>query len=243
MSWNTRAPKLEDERRYQHLIEIHQLTQTWLNELAPKSPAAATESHRLERFIPPNLVQNLWLLEKVRLDQLAPQLESVIDATTVTEFLSHLEEDIWLVQMAVIDNALKNTSDPAGLTNLLEQTSWQYGKTIAEKNWPFFEANQKKLEEWNAISFFKALHASPLAGAHDFLIERQIPLECSFFWVKSPLARPSLKLNPQVFVLCQLYHQFLRGFFYGLSRSLTVEVTPTSLGNQKTWRINLLLSY
>jgi hypothetical protein len=238
MNWNTRNPKLEDERRYQRLVEIHQLTQTWLTELEPKTSATAEKSHRLERF-----VQNLWLLEKVRLDQLPPQLDSVIDATTVPEFLGHLEEDIWLVQMAVLDNALKNTSDPAGLINLLEQTSWQYGKTIAEKYWPAFEENQKKLNEWNAASFFKALNASPLSGVNHFLAERQTQNEFSFFWIKSPLAKPSLNLNSNVLVLCQLYHQFLRGFFYGLARSVVVEVTPTSLGSQKTWRINLLLSY
>jgi len=229
-TWNRRSPRYEEEQAYQSLIEIHHITQLWLKAIEPNPNATA---YRLERFVPPNLVQNLWLLQKLKLDELPPELESVVDANSVREFIEEMEETIWIVQSSVLENALQNTTDPIGLTNLLEQVTWEQGKKVAETRWPNFQSKD----------FFEALQDSPLWDKNAFLVERKTDSQVSFYWMKSPIAKASLKATPNVLILCQLYHQWIRGFFFGLSKSIQIEITPASLGGKKVWQINLLSSY
>ncbi len=240
-TWDRRDPKLEDDRRYQHILEIHHLTQIWLNEIAPeaKVSAGSPRLHRLERFIPPNLVQNLWLLEKLKLDKLLPDLSTMVDATSVSEFLDELEEMIWIVQLSVLNNALEHTTDAASLINSLEQITWQEGKIQAEAKW---NINQTRAE-LSISDIAKTLADSAIQKKDAFLFEQQNSHHCSFYWLTSPLSISSLNHHPSVLTLCQLYHQYMRGFFYGIEKSIKVDVTPSTLGQKRVWRITLLSTY
>lgn len=236
--WNLREPNFEEERRYFNLIELHKLTQGWLHEINPAEAAANT--HRLERVIRPELTQTLWLLEKVKLDQLPPDLSKMVDAQSVAQFLDELEETILIVQMTTLENAMDNTTDPVSLMNLLEKVSWKHGRALAERRWPHFTADHELMPE----NYFHALMDSPLwtqKAATDlpFLLERATPSACSFYWIQSPLAKPSLRISNRVMDLCQLYHELIRGFFYGLSRSLKIEIIPTLFNEQKVYHLTL----
>lgn len=238
MSWNLRNPTFEEERRYFNLIDLHKMTQAWLHEL---SPAEAHMAHRLERVIRPELAQNLWLLEKVKLDQLPPELSKMVDAQSVDEFLNELEETILIVQSTTLENAMEHTSDHIGLMNLLEKVSWKHGKALSERRWPNFSATDLK-------PYFQTLTDSPLwtqkspkksPSEVPFLLERTTQGLCTFYWLQSPHAKSSMRISARVMELCQLYHEFIRGFFYGLSRSLKVEIVPTLLHDQKVYHITL----
>jgi hypothetical protein len=236
--WNLRNPSFEEERRYFNLIDLHKLTQAWLHEINPAD--AANTTHRLERVIRPELAQNLWLLEKVKLDQLPPELSKMIDSQSVTEFLNELEETIFIVQSTTLENTLDHTTDHIGMMNLLEKVSWKYGRALAERRWPQF--NETHSDE--PQKFFQTLMDSPLwtqkhPGDLPFLLERVTSELCSFYWLHSPHATPSLRISARVMELCQLYHEMIRGFFYGLSRSLKVEIIPTLLNGQKVYHITL----
>ena len=236
-SWIARQPNFEEERRYLNLIELHRLTQVWLNELNPADAAANT--HRLDRVIRPEFSQNLWLLEKLKLDQLPPELAKMVDAQSVTDFLSELEETILIVQITTLENAMQNTADHISLMNLMEKISWKHGKLLAEKRWPQFMA---ATEAQAPIHYFQALKDSPLwttQATPPFLLERNTATLCSFYWLQSPLAKASLKISPRVLELSRLYHEMIRGFFYGLSRGLKVDITPALLNEHKAYHLNL----
>lgn len=227
--WHLRLPTFEEERRYLRLTSIHQLTQRWMLEIARKDDLGV---HTMERTAKPVLNQNLWLLEKIKLDELPPSLQDMVDAPTVTDFLNELEDLIWIVQSSNLENMLSNATDRISLINVLEKASWQTGKAYAEAKWPHFKAAQLQ-------SYFDAIEPSPIGGDRAFVLERNTEVECSFYWTKSPLAHPSLSRMKDVLVYCQLYHEWIRGFFYGLSRNLRVDILATQLGSHKTWKISL----
>jgi len=238
-SWNQRQPIFEEERRYFNLIDLHKLTQAWLHEL---NPADADTAHRLERVIRPELAQNLWLLEKIKLDQLPPELSKMVDAQSVGEFLNELEETVQIVQITTLENALDHTTDAVGLMNLLEKVSWKHGKSIAERRWPDFSGSD--LADREPKKYFQALTDSPLwtpsaKQEFPFLLERSTPSRCSFYWLQSPHSKSSLSISPRVMELCQLSHELIRGFFYGLSRSLKVDIVPTLLHERKVYHFTL----
>jgi hypothetical protein len=238
--WHERLPNFEEERRYLNFIDLHKMTEAWLQEI---SPTMVGNTHRLERVVPSELAQNLWLLEKVKLDQLAPELSKMIDAQSVSRFLSELEETILIVQSTTLENALQTTKDRISLLNLLEKVSWKHGKALAEKRWPDFTSQITDLETLSPIKYFQALMDFPLWNNDEpaFLLERTTPTLCSFYWLRSPQNVASLKLSPNMMELAQLYHEMIRGFFYGLSRSLKVEILPALLNDQKVYHITLHL--
>ena len=230
--WHERRTSLEDERRYLNLVETHGLTQVWLTEIAPSVDSEKQNLHRIERTLRPELSQSLWLLEKIKLDQLPPRLSTLIDSTTTEEFLSELEETIWIVQTTTLENAMEATADRIGLLNLLEKASWNYGKKVAEKRWPNFESR-------SPMDCFNAFLDSPLASPQGFLLESHHAKECSFYWLSSPLSRASILRSPVILELCRLHHEFMRGYFYTLCRNLRVHFTPSAFASTKTFRITL----
>ncbi|MBS1960106.1 MAG: hypothetical protein JST80_11580 [Bdellovibrionales bacterium] len=227
--WHQRLPNFEEERRYFRLIALHQLTQRWMREITPSGDG----TYRLERTARPELEQNLWLLEKIKLDVLPPDLHDIIDASKVSEFLVELEELIWIVQSSTLENMISNSKDRVSLINVLEKASWQTGKAYAESKWPHFHPSGLR-------SYFDAIEPSPLGGRGGFVLERATAEECGFYWMKSPLTLPSVARSPEILTHCQLYHEWIRGFFYGLSRNLRVDILPAQLGSNKSWKINLL---
>ena len=239
IAWNRRDSNLEDNRRYQNLLVIHQITQVWLNEIAPIEKESKNSTHRLERFIPPHLVQNLWLLEKLKLDQLSSNLSNMIDSTSVNHFLDELDEIIWIVQLSVLNNAIGGSSDPESLINSLEQITWQEGKKHAEMRW----GNQKLKHPLTLQQIYQTLQNSALQQPKAFLKEHETPKKLSFYWLTSPLSKNALTINPRADILCKLYHQFILGFFYGIEKALKIEVENSQLFNKEVWKFTLLLTY
>lgn len=226
--WHQRLPTFDEERRYSRLTAIHQLTQRWMKEITTEESA----TYRLERAARPELTQNLWLLEKIKLDVLPPELRDLVDASAVSEFLDELEELIWIVQSSTLENMLSHATDRVSLINVLEKASWQTGKAFAETKWPHFKVEDIR-------SYFDAIEPSPVGGHLSFVLERITDQECSFYWMRSPLQHTSISRSPEVMPHCQLYHEWIRGFFYGLSRNIRVDIFPTQLAGRRTWKINL----
>ena len=234
-AWHERVPTYEEERRFYHLIDLHGITQAWLKELLPHQAESDTRLYRMERISRPELAQNLWLLEKLKLDQLPPRLSEVVEGSTVEEFLTELEETIWLVQLSTLENAMEHSKDREGLLNVLDRVTWSYAKSLAEKRWPHFS-------ETAPMKCFKAFEASPLTSKKGFLLESYNASSCSFYWLDSPHARESLARSPLLANLNSLLFEFIRGYFYGLSRSVRVEIAPTPLQELKTARITVTVT-
>jgi hypothetical protein len=229
--WNERIPTLEEERRYQKLIQLHGLTHSWMKEMG--EPA----SYRLERASKPELSQTLWLLEKIKLDELPPQLSDLVDGATVSQFLDELQETILIVQLTTLENVLENSPEKTSVLNLLERVSWSYSKTLAESTW----SDSKILTPEQT---FSALKAHPLAEkpAPAFLLESWNAHELSFHWLNSPLGKDSLKRSPFVKELCQIQLESLRGYVYGVNRTLAMTVEEARVGPKPSFRIQLSVS-
>ncbi len=231
-AWHERNPKFEEDRKYLNLLQLHGLTQAWLKEIDPSEDTGAHRLHRLERTRKPVLAQNLWFLEKLRMDQLPPSLSSLLDGSSAQDFLKDLEENIWIIQFSVFENAMEHTLDRASLTNLLEKITWSHAKRLSEERWP----DLKKPSPYECYQIFQY---SPLQLGASSLLESNHPHFCSFFWLNSPLSNPSLNRSPLIREFCHIHFQFIQGFFYGMSRTLRTEIVPVQLKGIETYRVSL----
>jgi hypothetical protein len=244
--WHTRIPLLEEDRRYKNLIDLHRLTQLWIKAAQPTESTNASSSipnYKITRFIPPELKQTLWLLEKLRLDRLPPGLETLVDASTVSEYLDELNETVQIVQSSILENLILEADSPnrSALLNQLEQVSWTYGKTIAEERW---NANHSfpAVSERGPIVFFEAFKNSPYwSHEQSFLLNHAHSTQVSFYWMTSPLIRNHAAAQ-DLMNLCHMHLHAIQGYFYGLSRSLRCEIIPSQLGSQRSWQIDLKFS-
>ncbi len=231
--WHERHATLEEERQFKKLITLHDLTHLWVQAISGPSDTAALKIERMPKI---TLRQNLWLLEKARLDELLTELNTLVGEQKVGDFLTELYETIWLIQLSTLENAFTETKDPSVLTNLLKNAAWSHGKKIAETEW----ANLNATNLNQAYDAFLETHIDGLSG---FLLGRASPTELDFYWVKSPYRNAALNTSPQIEMLASLHSECIRGFFYGLSRKM--QVSSRLITSEETPWINftLLLIY
>ena len=115
--------------------------------------------------------------------------------------------------------------------NQIQNSCWQYGKSLAEKDWP--KSNIQHPHD--AFLALATLQVGYLKNSECFLLERKTKNACTFYWLSSPIIYTQL---------CMLYHEIFRGYFYHLSRNLRVEIhssiLPSSEEKVKAWKFNLL---
>jgi hypothetical protein len=138
---------------------------------------------------------------------------------------------IFVFQSETLKKAVALSSSANSYFNQLQNACWQYGKTLAEKDWP--ESNiDHPVDGFLALSTLKL---GQLKNSEPFILERKTEKSCSFYWLSSPIDHEEL---------CMLYHEVFRGYCYHLSRNLRMEVhatiLPSSEEKVKAWKINLL---
>jgi hypothetical protein len=139
--------------------------------------------------------------------------------------------EIFNHQNASLKKAMDEASSVSSFYNQLQNTCWQYGRSLAEKDWPT-ALIQHPHEAFLAISTLKV---GILKNSECYLLERKTQNACNFYWLSSPIDFTEL---------CMLYHEVFRGYFYHLSRNLRVEIHSSILPNSdekvKSWKFNLL---
>ena len=231
--WNERRSTLEEERRFKKLIALHSLTHLWTQAISGPSEGGTL---RIERMPKITLRQNLWLLEKARLDEVLTELNTLVGDQQLSDFLSELYETIWLIQCSTLENAFSETNDPALLTNLLKNAAWSHGKKTAETEW----ANMKSPNLMEAYHAFLETHIDSDRG---FLLGRASENELNFYWIRSPSQNPSLNTSPQIEELSTLHRECIHGFFYGLSRSIRISSRNAKVEGKQWIEFTLLLAY
>ncbi len=221
--WNERHPTLEQSRKFKRLLVLHQLTGAWTQALS----TLEASSFSMERMPKITLQQNLWLLEKSRVDELSVDLQSLIASEDISTYLEELAETIWLIQLSTLENALSQSSDTSLLVNIFKTTSWSQGKKAAETDWPHAKIS-------NLIDAYSALLETHSDESSSFLIGQSTAHALSFYWSKSPYLRSTLNHSVQVETLVQMHEEWIHGFFYGLSRNFQCTSHPT-LVDGKTW--------
>ncbi len=230
--WHERSSKIEEERQFKRLLTLHGLTDAWIHAITPGNE----KSHQLERLPKVALSQNLWFLEKMRLDELPHELHELVGAQSVPDFLKEFSMTLWTIQLSHLENALASTEDRVGLINLLQKTSWNYGKKCCEQLWDITRFDRPD-------AAYKAFLQSHFYGDNAFLLERDSSQELSFLWIHSPLQDLSLRDSPEVKTLCRLHEEWIRGFFYGLSRSIRFEAKETTTLDRTFFEFTLLSTY
>lgn len=218
--WNERIPKIEEERHYQFLTQLHQLTQMWMNDLMEEP-----EPYHIKRFVPPQFEQNIWILEKLKLDTLPPDLATLIGGDQVSAFLEELENTLWTVQEAVLSAALR-TGSAEEVFNRLEQSTWNYGKTLAHQAW----GTSRRLDATHVESFWP----NPFSFHTPFMelaTQNHSPERTSlqFLWFDHPRSRAIINRSPLIESLTQLHQQGFSGWVYGCNPTLKVQFCASSL--------------
>jgi hypothetical protein len=231
--WHERRSTLEEDRQFKKLITLHSLTHQWTQALNGPNEEV---SLRIERMPKITLRQNLWLLEKARLDEVLTELNTLVGEQKVSDFLLELYETIWLIQISTLENAFSETKDPALLMNLLKNASWTHGKKTAESEW-------SKMKSPDLLESFHAFKETQVDGERGFLLGRSSNSELGFYWVKSPYQNPALNTSEQVDVLSALHQEWIHGFFYGLSRKIRVTSAPVTVDGNQWIDFTLLSAY
>jgi hypothetical protein len=227
--WHERSATLEEERQFKKLIMLHDLTHQWVQAISGPRDSGSLKIERMPKI---TLRQNLWLLEKARLDEVLTELNILVGEQKVGDFLSELYETIWLIQLSTLENAFTETKDPSVLTNLLKNAAWSHGKKIAETEWT-------NLSTTSLEPAYQAFLETHIDGFPGFLLGRASLTQLDFYWVKSPYRNSALNTSPQIEMLAGLHSEWIRGFFYGLSRK--IQVTSHPIMNEETTWINFTL--
>jgi hypothetical protein len=230
--WNQRSATIEQERRFQRTITLHTLTDSWTKSLTPN----LDKPYQIERMAKVTLNQNLWLFEKTRLDDLPLELEKLVGSQTVDSFLNQLNDTVWIIQVSTLENALSQSSKEGELLSMLEKTSWNHGKQYAEQLWKKSDFSELELA-------YQAFIEGHPYDSNAFIEERQSSTELSFLWTRSPLQNKTLKASPVVKHLCKIHEEWIRGFFYSLSRKIKLQTIPTKIMENEITQFTLLWSY
>jgi hypothetical protein len=177
------------------------------------------------------------LIEETRKEQqlrnfipLSELWNSPVDATAIITAEASWNRLFDLQDQSLI-KAIENSSASATYFNQLQSACWQYGKSLAEKEWS--EANVH--HPYDGFLAISSLKIGQLKHTDPFILERKTANQCSFYWLGAPVDHPQLST---------LYHEVLRGFCYHLSRHLRLEIHAGILpgGDEKikTWKISLL---
>jgi hypothetical protein len=178
------------------------------------------------------------VIEKTRKDQQLQNFIPLSQLWNASAFEASEAKDAALIwnqlfefQNETLKKAIEDSNSPATYFNQLESACWQYGKSLAEKDWP--KANIEHPHD--AYLALATLKIGFLKNSEPFILERKTPSHCSFYWLGSPIENQEL---------CMLYHEAFRGYCYHLSRHLRLEIHAAILPSPgekiKAWKLNLL---
>jgi hypothetical protein len=217
--WHERLATHSHHRRFEYLVELHRLTETWLRELQVERPA-----HSLGRGLGPEVAGNLWMLENPS----ERGLDALLDDTSAEDVLSRLERTIWAAQAYTLGQLLERTeaSERSVLDSILEQTSWKLGRAYAEKRWSLLAPENRQnigriLLAFGDTPFGTAPFGSSNEG-RSFLVLRSTEPEAHIELHHCPHQSVYSEVNRIADELCTIHHHWVRGFAYGLHHRLQV---------------------
>ena len=228
--WHLRQPRPEHEHWFKNLVDLHETTLHWIQDLKETAP-----SYSLTRGFDDTVIKHLWILESLG----SSQLGQFLDGHQPEELLMELEKAVWTFHSWTVSRILAKNINPniTSLKNLLEQSSWKSGRQMGEARW----AKTKNLGRFDLASIYFALQDSPLAHyprSRTHLIRRatvnQVELELKS--CPHQIGFPEIKENSDL--LCQLHAQWCRGFVYSLNPRVTIEHETHPLRCTQKWILN-----
>ncbi|MCM2323583.1 MAG: hypothetical protein NDJ90_10020 [Oligoflexia bacterium] len=230
-TWNERAADHRHHRKFRKLIQLHELTLAWIQELKiERAP------YLLARGLNPDVTEQLWIL-----DSLTPEsrLESLLDDTSVEDVLGRLKTTVWAVQAYTLSALLEKTAkkDRSALDSALEQASWKTGRRTAEEHWKDQSASSRD----DLRVLIRTVLSAPFLEepeSEGLLIKRALREEALIEFLACPHSKASVpELAPIAGELCRLHGHWLRGYAYGLNNRIAVEACPSGPRCGQRWRI------
>jgi hypothetical protein len=217
--WHQRLATHSHHRRFEYLVELHRLTETWLRELQAARPA-----HSLDRGLGPEIARNLWMLENPS----ERGFEALLDDTSAEDVLSRLERTIWAAQAYTLAQLLERTepSERSVLDSILEQISWKLGRAYAERRWSELPEESRNSLKALLLTFGDSpFGAAPFGSAHEgrsYLVLRATEKEAQIELHHCPHQSGYSEVKRIADELCAIHHHWTRGFAYGLHHKLQV---------------------
>lgn len=207
--WHERLATHSHHRRFEYLVELHRLTETWLRELQVERPA-----HSLNRGLGPEVAGNLWMLENPS----ERGINALLDDTSAEDVLSRLERTIWAAQAYTLGQLLERTGaqERSVLDSILEQTSWKLGRAYAEKRWMHLSPENRQ----NLRRLLLAYSDTPFGS---YLVLRATEKEAQIELHHCPHQSVFSEVKRIANELCAIHHHWTRGFAYGLHHKLQVQ--------------------
>jgi hypothetical protein len=214
--WHLRLPTTEHHQWFKNLVDLHELTTSWLKEVQTDRP-----SHFLTRGLSTEVTENLWMLDSLS----NTPMEKLLDDTQPQDMLGRLEQTVWAFQSWTLTQLYGKTTPSStrnALDSMLEQASWKLGRSCVEARWR--ELAQTGNQDLRDILL--ALNDSPFSGypkGEGFLVRRAIAKEIQIELRCCPHQVQYQEVKPVADRLCRLHSHWMRGFAYALNNRVSVE--------------------
>ncbi len=221
--WHQRRPTAHHHLWYRNLMELHQVTQEWVNELKLPRP-----SHFLGHKASPEVRETVARLEGAVENLLHPDeeggLDRLLDDTSPDSLLTRLQNSVETLQGWSLRGILDRTPDSerAKLMGQLEQGTWKRGRACASERYGRLPAaSREDLRTVLAAAEGLPLHPDRLGPA--FLLERALrdELQLELHHCAHRSRNPALLAVADP--LCSLQDAWVRGFLYELNPRIRLE--------------------
>lgn len=221
LPWHVRRAGTEHLKWFQNLVDQHELTRSWIEDLK-----ISRASNALTRGLSKEATENLWMLESLS----DARLEEFLDDTSPDDLLGRLDHTVWAAQAATLQELFAKTTDPDALRALvstLEQSSFKHGRRICETRW----GSHPQLGNMPLPTVLAALWDSPFSGfprKSGILNRRVTDQGFDVLWRASPYQSPYPEVRGIADHYCEILAQSVRGYVYVLNHHALLECVKLS---------------
>ncbi|MCM0606447.1 MAG: hypothetical protein KA715_10185 [Xanthomonadaceae bacterium] len=226
MTWIDRSPTHEQYIAFCNLMDLHRMTLNWV-----KSVAEGTLSlpDHLSRVSSPGIKLTLEQLDQLSEDDLPTSFDEILKEWDPEDLIPTLDRIVKSMQAWILQGLIDRTqqSDHESLINILENSSFTSGSTIAQTRW----AENIKSKPFTLDQAYNAFLYSPLgkSGQKGFLLERRkstqtIEIETNIL----PLHSAYWEIKAVAPLVTRLHLQWMRGFMYRLNSQILVSEFDTN---------------
>lgn len=242
--WNLRRPNLDHFREFRQLLDLQDLTRTWLAALErelPGLPKALSTDLNLAA-----LLESISILDRVAGESFdsdsSRELDDYLDDQLPSELLASLERKVWAVHAWTLIKIgeEESTENRDVLSAILRQSSWGAGREASRKRWEIFP------DEWSGDlrALFTAAMDSPFLKPFptpSFVVKRSLPDEIELLLLRNPYLSEFQEVLDVAPKLLPLHEEWLRGFLFHLNSKIKVTSELGGAGLATDLASNLVL--
>lgn len=252
--WHSRIPSNQNQIWFRNLIDLHQLTLSWLKAVNREQPA-----HFIPRGVQPNpdVSSSLWMLDLLGSEGLDPstELDNLMDDTSPEDVLARLDRTVWAVQSWTLNKLLRPAKESEAQAprlsqvrsaelpradlatmNALEQNSWKCGREVCAQRWPGLQEDVR-VDLRGVLSAFRDTPLNRSGIREGFLVKRATERQVEIHLLHCPHQTPYEEVSPMADHLCALHAHWIRGYLYSINTKITVESDRRGERCEQRWSI------